>query len=225
MPMLTVFFLYLQDSRSHQWHHVDNKVARDKVGNALREAVKQREESTRGIPDATHSNNETRPPNMTLSWIENNCNSNNNSSTLEGKIDSPLKKYQTNNGVVSNIHLSRNMYGTAEEYTLSIQPSTLIKEEQGNGFAAVSVSPNQVFSSQQEHSMRGCLIKESHQICPTIHPSCFEMDCSEMMTDDDHHANPLSYPLFPLEELAQSMNIDDLTADLEPRPIENMLLR
>jgi hypothetical protein len=32
---------FWQDPKSKRWHHVDSKVARDKVGNALRDAVKQ----------------------------------------------------------------------------------------------------------------------------------------------------------------------------------------
>eukprot|EP00934_Nitzschia_sp_Nitz4_P005134 Nitzschia sp. Nitz4//scaffold348_size17284//2269//3303//NITZ4_008840-RA/size17284-snap-gene-0.19-mRNA-1//1//CDS//3329548682//5124//frame0 len=53
----------MKDTRTQRWHHVDSKVARDKVGNALRDAIKQRQES------------KLQPQrNSSLAWM-NSCNS------------------------------------------------------------------------------------------------------------------------------------------------------
>ncbi|KAG7348822.1 hypothetical protein IV203_011419 [Nitzschia inconspicua] len=70
----------MKDPKSKRWHHVDSKVARDKVGNALRDAVKQKlEESSQNrilglersgssasfISDSTSDNmNRTSVPSM-----------------------------------------------------------------------------------------------------------------------------------------------------------------
>lgn len=160
---------------------MDSKVARDKVGNALREASKLRDDRSASTMEHNNSSQQTAP---TVSWVENS--------------PSGTKQYYN-------------------EMVFSSQ-STLTGEEEkavhSYGFKRdESYLADRTLSSHEQYQQGGSYY--SH-VPRTIDSSCFSISPSDLVGSD------VAFSSF--EALAQSMDIDDL-ADLEPRPIENMLGR
>ncbi len=206
----------MKDPKAQRWHHVDIKVARDKVGNALRDAIKQRQDGKSSMAESMNHPlvNQTQRDSM-ISWIQTStsaaadifedpttCMDDTVSRQIQPQL--PLSGGECPSQSVDALFRVQQMKELSSEHI----PEFLLGRHFMNhlpscgGHPAIQLALDQSFfsltpsleSQRSPHSLHNMLTSASFGLTPNI---------------------------LPFEAMVDAMDVDDFV-DLEPRPIETM---
>ena len=204
----------MKDPKAQRWHHVDIKVARDKVGNALRDAMKQRQEGK----------STTTLENLTT-WT------NTASSRATELLDDPTSCVEEPLARLPVVH-SHNMLPTSrvESGGVTVPAENIflyprhIKEEILEQTPQLLSAFNIMNQAQNgghgnHHQLVHLPLDQSFfSLTPTMEPQRASDSIHDVLANNTFN---LPRNLLPFEALVDSMDVDEFD-DFEPRPIGSM---
>lgn len=220
----------MKDPKTQRWHHVDIKVARDKVGNALRDAIKQRQEG-KSSTMLDHLNNPCAsqvPRDPMASWTNTAS-----SRTTRELRDDPTSCVDEQLARLPVVHSHNNLLlptprrvepgGVAVPtdnmflYPRHVKEQDL--EQPPQVLSAYNIMNQAHNGGHANHQLVRLPLDQSFfSLTPTMEPQIASDGIHGVLA---HNTFNLPRNLLPFEALVDSMDVDEFD-DFEPRPIGAM---
>lgn len=211
----------MRDPKAQRWHHVDIKVARDKVGNALRDAIKQRQDGKSCMTDSMNKAMLNQPHNdsmMTWMKVSSSAATDFFEDSTSG-MDDPIVRTVHTPLALQNAQSEQCPTQSADSLFLLPPMKELTTDHSPEFLSDYDFINHQTQPGvQHQSSIQLPLDPSFFSLTPTMEPHLASNSLHSMLANTNF---TLPATILPFEALVDSMDIDEFD-DFEPRPIGAM---